>query len=151
MSGTVRKLCLLTIQGVYLFCSNEDDELERRRQIEAVRLEEEKKRKEEEYQREREKWRKKKEECSKRASKFADLKRRRVEERKKQEEAKKILEKSRKTNPRQSNFQDERTNLYKNSVSLSSLKNKSIEEVISTRMLLSLSKHTSHYVLRFLP
>ena len=92
MSGTARKLCLLTIQGVYLFCSNEDDELERRRRIEAVRLEEEKKRKEEEYQREREKWRKKKEECSKRASKFADLKRRRVEERKKQEEAKKILE-----------------------------------------------------------
>lgn len=72
--------------------SNEDDELERRRQIEADRLEEEKKTKEEEYQREREKWRKKKEECSKRASKFADLKRRRVEERKKQEEAKKILE-----------------------------------------------------------
>ena len=50
------------------------------------------------------------------------------------EKAKKILEKSRKTNPRQSNFQDERTNLYKNSVSLSSLKNKSIEEVISTRI-----------------
>ena len=75
-----------------MLCSNEDDELERRRQIEAHRLEEEKKRKEEEYQREREKWRKKKEECSKRASKFADLKRRRVEERKKQEEAKKILE-----------------------------------------------------------
>ena len=50
------------------------------------------------------------------------------------EKAKKILEKSRKTNPRQSNFQDERTNLYKNSVSLSSPKNKSIEEVISTRI-----------------
>ena len=50
------------------------------------------------------------------------------------EKAKKILEKSRKTNPRQSNFQDERTNLYKNSVSSSNLKNKSIEEVISTRI-----------------
>ena len=50
------------------------------------------------------------------------------------EKAKKILEKSRKTNTRQSNYQDERTSLYENSVSSSNLKNKSIEEVISTRI-----------------
>ena len=44
------------------------------------------------------------------------------------------MEKSRQTNTRQSNYQDERTSLYKNSVSSSNLKNKSIEEVISTRI-----------------